>query len=422
MTTLHPTPAGTVLVAIDVAKHRNAVLVEAPQSKRRRSLVVLNSREEHDRLIGELGKYGLPVICALEATGNYHRPIAWRLAEAGFEVRLISSMAMARTREALHNGWDKNDPKDAQVILHMLKIGASQIFHDPLRAGINDIQELSKTHEAISRAKTEIQHRILTHYLPLYFPEVERFRGNTRSDWFFAFLDAFPTPATITALGKEGFVDAAWDVVGRKVSKERLLSDIYETARSSIGLPLPLDAHAVSMFRMVIAEARGLIRQRNEIETHAHQLLKDQADYQALRTIPGIGPIIALTILAEAGDLRRFGHHRQFLKFCGLDLSTQQSGLYRGQTRLSKFGNARLRRSFWQAAQVAVKYKENGFRDKFERYVAKDRHNADLRRKAMTAITAKMARITHAVIKSGSDYRPFFEGRVPGGRTSSVEP
>jgi len=39
----------------------------------------------------------------------------------------------------------------------------------------------------------------------------------------------------------------------------------------------------------------------------------------------------------------------QFLKFCGLDLSTQQSGQHRGQTRLSKFGNARLR---WRAAIV----------------------------------------------------------------------
>ena len=82
----------------------------------------------------------------------------------------MSSLALARTREALHNSWDKNDPKDAQVILHMLKIQATQVYHDPLRAGINDVQELSKTHEAIARAKTEIQHRILTHYLPLYFP------------------------------------------------------------------------------------------------------------------------------------------------------------------------------------------------------------------------------------------------------------
>ena len=52
-------------------------------------------------------------------------------------------MALARTREALHNGWDKNDPRDAQVILHMLRIGATQRYHDPLMAGINDVQELS---------------------------------------------------------------------------------------------------------------------------------------------------------------------------------------------------------------------------------------------------------------------------------------
>jgi transposase len=305
-------------------------VIEASPHKRRRRLSVLNTRCEHDRLIEVLHGYGKPVICAFEATGNYHRPIAWRLIEAGFDVRLVSSMALARTREALHNGWDKNDPRDAQVILHMLRIGATQRYHDPIKAGINDVQELSKTHEAIAKVKTEIQHRILTHYLPLYFPEIERFRGNSRSDWFFAFLDAFPTPGSITALPKEAFIKTAWSVVGRKVSKERLLGDIYETVRTSIGLPLPGDAPAIRMFRMVLAEARSLIHQRSEIERMADDLLSDSADYQALRRIPGIGPIIALTILAEGGDLRRFGHHRQFLKFCGLDLSTQQSGQYRG--------------------------------------------------------------------------------------------
>jgi len=418
MTTSNSTPADVVLVAIDIAKLRNEVLIEAPGHKRRRRLLVLNTRAEHDHLIEVLQAYGRPVVCAFEATGNYHRPIGWRLAEAGFEVRLVSSLALARTREALHNSWDKNDPKDAQVILHMLRIQATQLYHDPLRAGINDVQELSKTHEAIARAKTEIQHRILTHYLPLYFPEIDRFRGNSRSDWFFAFLHAFPTPASVTALTKEEFVAAAWDVVGRKVSKTQILMDIYETARSSIGLPLPLDAPAIRMFRMVIDEARSLIRQRNEIEAQADELLRHSQDYQLLRQIPGIGPINALTIIAEAGDLRRFGHHRQFLKFCGLDLSTQQSGQYRGQTRLSKFGNARPRRTLWIAGQVAIRQRENGFRHKFERYIAKDRDNPDLRRKAMTAITAKMARVVHAVVKGGSDYRPFVEGRVPGGRTS----
>ncbi|ESZ30494.1 transposase IS116 [Mesorhizobium sp. L2C084A000] len=131
---------------------------------------------------------------------------------------------------------------------------------------------------------------------------------------------------------KEEFVAAAWDVVGRKVSKTQILMDIFETARPSIGLPLPLDAPAIRMFRMVIDEARSLIRHRNEIEAQADDLLRHSQDYQLLRQIPGIGPIKALTVIAEAGDLRRLGHHRQFLKFCGLDLSTQKSGQYRGQT------------------------------------------------------------------------------------------
>jgi transposase len=57
----------------------------------------------------------ISAIVGFEPTGNDHRVLAHRLIAAGFEVRLISSMALARTREALHNGWDKNDPKDAQV-------------------------------------------------------------------------------------------------------------------------------------------------------------------------------------------------------------------------------------------------------------------------------------------------------------------
>ncbi len=199
-----PTPPDAILVAIDVSKLRNDVLIEASGKLRRRRLTVLNTRSEHDRFIDLLREIGRPVIAAFEAMGNYHRPLAFRLLEAGFTLRLVSSVALARTREALHNGWDKNDPKDAQVIVHMLRIGATQTYADPLVAGINDIQELSKTHEIISKAKTELWHRLLTHYLPLYFPDVARFAGNSRSDWFLAFLERFPTPSSITAYMRPG--------------------------------------------------------------------------------------------------------------------------------------------------------------------------------------------------------------------------
>ena len=106
---------------------------------------------------------------------------------------------------------------------------------------------------------------------------------------------------------------------------------------------------------------------------------------------------------------RRFGHHRQFLKFCGLDLATCHSGTFRGRTKLSKYGNARLRRTFWMAAQVAARQRDNSFRDKLGRYTAGHADDADRRRNAMTALTAKMARVAHAVVKTGTEYRRFLE-------------
>jgi transposase len=409
MTKLIPTPTGAVLVAIDMSKNRQEVLIERPEGGRRRRMTVMATRKDYDGFAEQLAAIGRPIVVGFEATGNYHRTLAHRLLTAGFELRLISSVALARTREALHNGWDKNDPKDAQVILHMLRIGATQRYVDPLAAGINDLQELSKTHETISRMKTQTWHRILTHYLPLYFPEIARFAGNSRSDWFLALIERFPTPATVAALDRDAFSAAAWPLIGRKVSKARLINDIYETASASTALPVPEDSAAITMFRMVIAQGRSLIHQRDAIERLAHARLADDVDYQLLRNIPGIGPINALTILAEAGDLRRFNHHRQFLKFCGLDLATCQSGTFRGRTKLSKYGNARLRRTFWMAAQVAARQRDNSFRNKLGRYVAGHADDADRRRKAMTALTAKMARVAHAVVKTGTEYRPFLE-------------
>lgn len=115
---------------------------------RRRRLTITNSIDDFQRLIGILREYNMLGRVGFEATGNYHRVLMYHLGIAGFDLKLVSSIALARTREALHNSWDKNDPKDAQVILHMLQIGAVQIFQDLMVAGTNDMRELSKTHDS----------------------------------------------------------------------------------------------------------------------------------------------------------------------------------------------------------------------------------------------------------------------------------
>ena len=138
-----------------------------------------------------------------------------------------------------------------------MEIGNEQFYHDPLVCGTNDIQQLSKTHNIVSKSKIELWHRILTHYLPLYFLEADRFHRSSRSDWFFAFLERYLSPHFISAMRKDACIADAWDVVGRKVSKERFLADTYEISEVSVGLPVGLDSDAISMVRLVLGQGRS---------------------------------------------------------------------------------------------------------------------------------------------------------------------
>ena len=402
------------LVAIDIAKETNVVLVR-DTTGRQRTYKVANRAADHDRFIAFLQALPGPVRAALEPTGDFHRPLAWRLLEAGCEVVSISSVALARFREARFGTWDKNDPKDAQVILAMLEQGLVQRYYDPLRQGTHDWQELSGTYFQVTLARTRLQHSLLLHYLPLYWPEFARYWNSTRAAWFIRFLQRFPTPAAVRLLTREEFVAAAGELVGRKVHKQAFLHEVYALAQSSIGLPVALDSPAIAAFRLQLARYAELNGQREQLDLRAQELLAGNEDFQRLCGLPGIGAIMALTILAEAGDLRRFGHHRQFLKYCGLDLAKSQSGQSKGRETLSKRGNKRLRMVFWMAAVCAVRMKENAFRDKYERYLKATPFDADRKRKALTAVAAKMARVAYAVVKHGTEYERFFEHRVPGG-------
>ncbi len=152
----------------------------------------------------------------------------------------------------------------------------------------------------------------------------------------------------------------------------------------------------MQVFQLVLEVYIHLAKLRHRLEKDIHNRLERHADYQRLRTIPGVGPIVALTILAEAGDLRRFSHHRK-------------SGQRRGVPHLSKRGNAQLRCAFWMAGGVAVAQRRNCFRKKFDDYVRSDPKDTDLKRKAYTAVAAKMARMVYGLIKTNSDYRHYLQ-------------
>lgn len=91
-----------------------------------------------------------------------------------------------------------------------------------------------------------------------------------------------------------------------------------------------------------IERTQALIRAH--IDTHP--TLKQQS--QLLDSIPGIGETTAAALLAEVPDLKQYKSAREVAAFAGLVPRERQSGSsVRGRVRLSKIGNARLRKALY---------------------------------------------------------------------------
>lgn len=101
-------------VAIDIAKQTHVVLIE-DLNKTRKQLKINNQLADFNALKEVLMAPCLPVLIAFEPTADYHRNLAHFLQSAGFTCYFVSSVAVARTRDALFNAWDK-------MILKTLKL------------------------------------------------------------------------------------------------------------------------------------------------------------------------------------------------------------------------------------------------------------------------------------------------------------
>jgi len=71
---------------------------------------------------------------------------------------------------------------------------------------------------------------------------------------------------------------------------------------------------------------------------------------QALQALRGVQSVVAITVMAELGDLTRFDNPRQLAAFVGLIPSEHSSGDKRRQGGITKTGNGRARRALTEAA------------------------------------------------------------------------
>jgi transposase len=118
--------------------------------------------------------------------------------------------------------------------------------------------------------------------------------------------------------------------------------------------------------------------------------------------IPGVGPVTALSFAAAIDDPHRFRRSRDVAAYFGLTSKRWQSGTSIDvQGRISKAGDADVRRSLFEAATVLLtRYKRPDRLKEWGRKLAKSKCHA----KACVAVARKLAVIMHAMWKDGTSY------------------
>jgi transposase len=149
-----------------------------------------------------------------------------------------------------------------------------------------------------------------------------------------------------------------------------------------------------------LAQARGALGMAAARVGTEAEALTDPALRRLLSSVPGVGPVLATTLIAELGEIRRFSSSAALIAYAGLDPKVRQSGrsLVRN-TRITKRGSPSLRRALFLAAMIARRHDAE-----LRRYAEKKEAEGKPYTVATVAVARRIATRVYAVWKRGTPY------------------
>lgn len=188
-----------------------------------------------------------------------------------------------------------------------------------------------------------------------------------------------------------------WRDTGVRVSSNELRRADFEPPLEAPLARLPATA-ALRVYHALREEIEAL-------EAAALSAVRLEREFEVLTTIRGVGPILALTIMLETGDIRRFPSVGDYASYCRLVGSEKLSNGKRKGTGNRKCGNKYLSWAYSEAAHFAVRWEPRARRF-LQRKQAKTNGIVAIR-----ALAHKLARASYYMLK---EQRPFDPERLFG--------
>lgn len=153
--------------------------------------------------------------------------------------------------------------------------------------------------------------------------------------------------------------------------------------------------------KQLLLSVKKIVKQKNilekEIQTEAtgNKLTKHR---ELFSSICGVSPYVATIADAFFSD-QYLESPKQWIAFAGLDVSVRQSGSWKGKCRLTKRGNAYLRKRLFSAAWGAKMHSPE-FKEYYDKLRAGGRNYVE----ALVIIARKIVRIMFALVKNKTEF------------------
>ena len=391
-------------VGIDISKGRSTVAVMRPFGEVVISpFEVRHTDSELSELARQLKSLNGETRVVMEATGNYHAPVAKLLHDAGLYVSVINAK--------LVHGYGNNDLRrvksDRKDAVKLANYGLDRWLTLPRYVPEEDTRLLLKNcyrqYRQYSKVQTVLKNNLIS-LLDTVFPNVNRlFSSPARADgsekWV-DFVAEFWHCGCICERSEKAFVSKyqKWcKKHGYNFGEEKACA-IYAEASGHIGV-MPKSETTKLLVEQAVSQLRATSAALAALKHEMQSLASMLPEYPAVMDMFGVGLTLGPQLIAEIGDVRRFYSKKALVAYAGLDAPPNDSGDVTGRHKsMSKVGASSLRRTLFLVMSVYLR--RAPLDEPVYQFMDRKRTEGKPYRVYMMASANKFLRIYYATVKA----------------------
>jgi transposase len=358
-------PAGAAVVGVDLGERKQALVVTGADNRvvARRSLRAgvheLGVHLDWARDKAVAAGYGT-VTVACEPTGSRWMVVQELCAARGLALVCVQPLVSHLAREQQDLTGDKTDEGDCELIAGLARELRCYV-PEVADAGWAELRAAGRDRAALITRATAAK-QLIRDQLGLVAPGLLAVHSDPleSATWLACLQAAVDSggPAGGCAAGDAAFAAAA--AAGLAGWGGRRLGPTAAKFHALLSGPAPVPRMARAARRRLAGALEDLQyarRRRERLEAGMVAMLGELGiDHERICQIPGLTPAGLAAILAEAGDPRRFASSSSLVKHAGMAPARNESGSFRGATRMSHRGRPGLRLAAWRATWAVLRH------------------------------------------------------------------